>query len=171
MARCLIERSNNFRSDDWGSTAWAPKFVHTGRITFHRNFTGLLGEFMVHSEESATPRHWDKGGAISVIPAGFANIFARLLLPIVAYLGVLDVVPCSWYVPLNCTFWWLDSTLLASPPARVPTSTMSVCVTVQSDCSKALAAYIWCGRTQTYKSIHLANTATDWTGRMTQPLY
>jgi len=65
---------------------------------------------MVHSEESATPRHWNTGGSISVTPAGFA----RLLLPVVAYLGVLDMVPCSWYVPLTYTLWLLSSTLVAS---------------------------------------------------------
>ena len=68
-----------------------------GALHSTEKFTGLLGEFMVHSEESPTPPHRDTSGSISVTPAGFA----RLLLPVVAYLGVLDKVPCSWYVPLQ----------------------------------------------------------------------
>jgi len=34
-------------------------------------FTGLLGEFMVHSKESASPRHSDKGASNSVTAAVF----------------------------------------------------------------------------------------------------
>jgi len=41
------------------------------------------------------------------------------------YLGVLDMVLCSWYVPLTCTLWLLSSTLFASP-ACAPFSDFSL---------------------------------------------
>jgi hypothetical protein len=118
--------------------------VHRGRITFHRKV--YRASRWVHGTlqgvcDTSSPRYrW--------INFRYSCRLCTFVAACSCVSTVLDMISCSWDVPLTCIS--ITQQYVVWIVRHASPSPISVCVTVYSDCSKTFTANIWYGITQEY---------------------